>query len=102
VIEGERTREMWMEIGFESSSPGLIYIDARPLKLSINNGEAIEIRLHIDGSVIELIVNERIAWTKRFYYEGAAQDAVLRWEGNDSLESVLYWPLKPISSTRLA
>jgi beta-fructofuranosidase len=102
VIEGDRARKTWMEIGFDPSSPDLIFIDARPLKLSLDKDDAVEIRLHIDGSVIELIVNEHIAWTKRFYYEGAVQDAVLRWEGDDSLPSVISWPLKPISATRLA
>jgi beta-fructofuranosidase len=102
VIGGDRTKERWIEIEFDPSCPGRILIDARPLKLSIGESEAIEIRLHIDGSVIELIVNERIAWTKRFYYEGVVQDAVLRWGGKDSLESVVSWSLKPISATRLA
>ena len=91
-----------MTIEFDSAYPDSILIDARPLKLSLDDGEAIEIRLHIDGSVIELIVNERIAWTKRFYYKGAAQNAILQWEGASSLESVTFWPLQPISATRLA
>jgi beta-fructofuranosidase len=101
-MQGDRSSEAWMEIEFDPSSPDLIFIDARPLKLSRDSGEALEIRLHIDGSVIELIVSERIAWTKRFYYKGAAQNAVLRWEGAGSLESVTSWQLKPISATRLA
>jgi beta-fructofuranosidase len=102
VIEGDRSKVRWIEVEFDPSYPDTILIDARPLKLSLEEREAVEIRLHIDGSVIELIVNERIAWTKRFYYEGAVQDAMLRWEGQDSLESVTSWPLKPISATRLA
>lgn len=102
VIEGDRSRETWMEIEFDPSTPDSISIDARPLKLSRDKGESIEIRLHIDGSVIELIVSERIAWTKRFYYKDAVQNATLRWEGVASLESVTSWPLKPISATRLA
>jgi len=102
VIEGDRSKETWMTIEFDSAYPDSILIDARPLKLSLDDGEAIEIRLHIDGSVIELIVNERIAWTKRFYYKGAAQNAILQWEGASSLESVTFWPLQPISATRLA
>ncbi len=101
VIEGDRSKETWMQIEFDPASSDLISIDARPLKLSRNNGEPIEIRLHIDGSVIELIVNERIAWTRRFYYKGPAQNATLRWEGDDSLDSVTFWPLKPISANRL-
>jgi beta-fructofuranosidase len=102
VIEGERSKDRWMEIEFDPSYPESVFIDARPLKLSIDKDEAVEIRLHIDGSVIEMIVGERIAWTKRFYYDGPAQDAVLRWEGDGSLESVVCWPLKPISANRLA
>jgi beta-fructofuranosidase len=102
VIEGDRSNETWMAIEFDPAYPNSILIDARPLKLSLDNGEAIEIHLHIDGSVIELIVSERIAWTRRFYYKDAVQNAVLQWEGASSLESVTFWPLKPISATRLA
>lgn len=102
VIEGDRSKETWMAIEFDPAHPDSILIDARPLKLSLNNSEAIELHLHMDGSVIELIVSERIAWTKRFYYKGPAQIAVLRWEGTDSLESVVFWTLNPISPTRLA
>jgi beta-fructofuranosidase len=102
VIEGERSKDRWMEIAFDPSYPDSVFIDARPLKLSMGKNEVVEIRLHIDGSVIEMIAGERLAWTKRFYYEGAVQDAVLRWEGDDSLESVVSWQLKPISATRLA
>lgn len=101
VIEGDRSKETWMAIEFDPAYPDSILIDARPLKLSLDNGEAIEIRLHIDGSVVELIVSKRIAWTKRFYYKGAVQNAVLQWEGASSLESVTFWQLKPISATRL-
>ncbi|MEG9436132.1 glycoside hydrolase family 32 protein [Edaphobacter sp. HDX4] len=101
VIEGERSRDRWMELEFDPSYPESVFIDGRPLKLSMGKDEVVEIRLHIDGSVIELIVGERIAWTKRFYYDSPAQDAVLRWEGDGSLESVVSWSLKPISATRL-
>ena len=101
VMGGDRSKETWMTIEYDPSYPDSIFIDARPLKLSLDTREAIDICLHIDGSVIELIVSERIAWTRRFYYKGAAQNAVLQWEGASSLESVACWPLKPISATRL-
>jgi beta-fructofuranosidase len=53
----------------------------------------------VDGSVIELILGERIGYTKRFYYTGAAPDVkVYAGGGTVKMEA---WTIAPISGNRL-
>jgi beta-fructofuranosidase len=62
-------------------------------------------RLHgyVDGSVIELLVNGRIGYTKRFYYtEATAPDiGVDLVHHPDAITSGNVWAIAPISSNRL-
>jgi beta-fructofuranosidase len=56
---------------------------------------------YIDGSVIELIVSERIGYTKRFYYPGTvAPDVEVRASGTGDLK-LNAWKILPISKDRL-
>jgi beta-fructofuranosidase len=59
--------------------------------------------MYIDGSVIEVFINQQIACTKRFYYSGtAAPRTRLRIDGNTaSLAGLSIWQLAPISANRL-
>jgi beta-fructofuranosidase len=53
----------------------------------------------VDGSVIELIVSERIGYTKRFYYpSGIAPDVTVHATGAAQLQG---WKIVPISPDRL-
>jgi beta-fructofuranosidase len=53
----------------------------------------------VDGSVIELIVSERIGCTKRFYYTAsAAPDVLVHVTGGATLNA---WKISPISPNRL-
>ena len=55
---------------------------------------------YVDGSVIELIVGERIGYTKRFYYtEKTAPDVTAWTDGNDAVLKA--WKVAPISKNRL-
>jgi beta-fructofuranosidase len=55
---------------------------------------------YVDGSVIELIVGERIGYTKRFYYtEKTAPDVTAWTNGNDAV--LRAWKVAPISKNRL-
>jgi beta-fructofuranosidase len=101
-IQGDRDEAKWIAIEFDPAHTDEILIDAQPLKLTLAEDEAFEIHLYLDSSVLELIVNGQAAWTKRFYYRGAAQDAVLQWQGKErTLESLTSWQLKAISADRL-
>ena len=55
----------------------------------------------VDGSVIELILSERIGYTKRFYYEGMiAPDVHVRATGKGDV-TMKAWKVKQISNDRL-
>ena len=54
----------------------------------------------VDGSVIELNLSSRIAWTKRFYYPGSvAPDLLIRVKGKHS--GLHAWKVRPISPDRM-
>ena len=58
------------------------------------------LHVFVDGSVIEVILGERIGYTKRFYYsDSTAPDIVVRAEGAST--SLSAWKIKPISTNRL-
>lgn len=99
-VKSARGGQTWLSVGYDPAHPQQILIDYRPLETDAS--EASEFHLHIDSSVIELIVDNRIAWTKRFYYEGASQDAILTWSGDPaSLLAATTWQLQPVSADRL-
>jgi beta-fructofuranosidase len=57
------------------------------------------IHLFVDGSVIELIVSQRIGYTSRFYYSAkAAPDITASVKGNANFTA---WKISPISGNRL-
>jgi len=58
------------------------------------------LHLYVDGSVVELMVSERIGYTKRFYYaQKTAPDVQARVVGTGV--KVNAWKIKPISDNRL-
>lgn len=68
--------------------------------VSLNAGDKPSMDVWVDGSVIEMIVGNRIGYTKRFYYEGpAAPDILIR----SSKPAMQYgaWRIKAISDDRL-
>jgi beta-fructofuranosidase len=59
-----------------------------------------KVHAFIDGSVIELILSERIGYTKRFYYSGVvAPDIAIRASGAGV--TLKAWKISPISTDRL-
>lgn len=93
----------WLRVKYDPAHRDQVFIDGRPIPLSGDESEPLECRLHVDGSVIELVVNQQIAWTKRFYYAGnAPQDLRMKWQGGTTnIAQLSIWPLTPISSDRL-
>lgn len=93
----------WLRIQYHPAHPDQVFIDARPVPVSFGTNEPLECRLHIDGSVIELVVNRQVAWTKRFYYSGSAPQALrMKWQGKTTnIAQLSIWQLSPISSDRL-
>ena len=93
----------WIALKYDPLHPNQIMVDARPLPISLEEGEDLELHFYVDGSVIELFVNQRAAWTKRFYPAGSsAQDLRLSWTGKTAnLHSLSVWQMSPISADRL-
>lgn len=58
------------------------------------------LHLFVDGSVIELIVSERIGYTKRFYYAEATAPDIQLWVHNNNVKMTA-WKVAPISPNRL-
>jgi hypothetical protein len=78
-------------------------LDGQKVSLTRKGDDPLVFHFYIDGSVIELLVNDSIAWTTRFYYPGnSAPDLRVHisegWRGNTKLT---LWQLAPISEDRL-
>jgi beta-fructofuranosidase len=101
-IAGDGESTAWMSVGFDPKHPEQILIDLRPVTLEREPGKPADIHIHMDSSVIELLVDDQVAWTKRFYYAGAQRGATLRYKGTaEGLEEVTVWSMEPISRDRL-
>ncbi|HEX4309066.1 MAG TPA: glycoside hydrolase family 32 protein [Acidobacteriaceae bacterium] len=70
---------------------------------SATAGQPLELRFYIDGSVIELFVNNQVTCTRRFYYPGStAPEIAVSITGNQSdISRLSLWQLNPISKDRL-
>ena len=68
--------------------------------IALQPGDAPTLHAFVDGSVIELILGERIGYTKRFYYtSAAAPDIVVSAHGGPV--KIDAWKIAPISDNRL-
>ncbi|HEV2134598.1 MAG TPA: glycoside hydrolase family 32 protein [Terracidiphilus sp.] len=91
-----------LSLSFDPGHPGQITIDDKSLALESGRTQA-ELSLYIDSSVIELILNGRVAHTKRFYLPGARpRNLRFKWAGTTgAIERLSVWQLTPISRNRL-
>lgn len=95
--------EHWLTLGYAAGGAERITIDGKPIADVFGSENDLDIHVYIDSSLIEVIVNGRMAWTKRFYPSGdRIVDAGLEWRGDtSSIESLTVWQLTPISGNRL-
>jgi beta-fructofuranosidase len=93
----------YLTVSYDPRHPGQVSIDGRPVPVALSDGENVEIHLYIDSSVVEALVNNQVAWTKRFYYEGkTTQDLCIRWIGKTTnIVTLIVWQMSPISADRL-
>lgn len=81
-----------------SPAKHLLNLDEREIVLRPSDSP--QLHIFLDGSVIELIFNDQVAYTKRFYYSQArAPDVLVRLPANGSQFSA--WMIRPISDNRL-
>jgi len=92
----------WLSIGFDPADSGKIRVDDHFIPL-VPDSAAVELKIYVDSSVIELIVNQSAAHTKRFYSAGVQpRNLRLRWSGSTrTIERLSVWPISPISANRL-
>lgn len=91
-----------LSLRFDPASPDRINLDNDTLPLASGNAST-EIRLNIDSSIIEVIVDNRVAHTKRFYLPGnQPRNLRLKWIGSTAIITTLsVWQIAPISRDRL-
>ena len=72
-------------------------------EIPVAAGEGVHLHGYADGSVIELIVNRSVGYTKRFYYsEAIAPNIEIEASGQDDRKvEVGAWTIVPISDNRL-
>lgn len=70
-------------------------------EIVLQPGDLPRLQALVDGSVIELILGERIGYTKRFYYQGATAPDVRAWAYGDGQVKMTAWKIRPISQNRL-
>jgi beta-fructofuranosidase len=93
----------WLRLQYDPSHTSQITVDARPLSVLPGENEDLELHLYVDGSVIEVFVNQQDVWTKRFYSLGSnPQDMRLQWTGTTAnIVGFAVWQMSPISADRL-
>jgi beta-fructofuranosidase len=103
VLSGSaQSAEPWLRLRYDPAHRDRLFIEDHPVAVSLRDSDDLECRFHVDGSVIESLVNRQVAWTKRFYYAGPAQTLRIQWKGKISpVSSLSVWPLSPISDDRL-
>jgi beta-fructofuranosidase len=69
-------------------------------EISLEPDDEPTLHVFVDGSVIELIVSQRIGYTKRFYYTGATAPDVRAWVHQAEVKMTV-WKIAPISNNRL-
>ena len=78
-----------------SGKRGRPIVEQAPLALAA--GEALELRVFIDRSVVEVFANDRQAITRRVFPEGDASDLVALWcrGGRAAFSAIRTWEMMP-------
>ena len=81
-----------------SGRKGRPVVEQAPLALAA--GEALELRVFIDRSVVEVFANDRQAITRRVFPEGEASDLVTLWcrGGRASFSAIRSWEMMPANA----
>jgi len=93
----------FLSIRYSQANPGELVVDQQRMPIHLASGEPLELRLYVDGSVIELFVNNQSTCTKRFYYPGrTAPEITVNITGKPAdITRLSLWQLSPISGDRL-
>jgi beta-fructofuranosidase len=97
------SRVPWLAVRFNPAHSGQLLMDENPLPVELGKTAELDLHFYIDGSVIEVFANNRLAYTKRFYYSGGlAPRASIAVTGKTTdIRELSMWQLSPISGDRL-
>lgn len=92
-----------ISIQSDAAHPGHVLVDGKPIPIHVDRHGQLHLQMYVDGSVIELMVNQQAAYTKRFYYPGpSSPEIALRVEGKTAnIAKLALWQFAPISPNRL-
>jgi len=93
----------YLSIRYSHANPRELVVDQQRIPIDLASGQPLELRMFVDGSVIELFVNGQATSTKRFYYPGpTAPEIAVSITGNaKDVTRLSLWQLAPISPDRL-
>lgn len=103
LYSGLGRADSWLSLRYDPLHLGQISIDGQPFSLTLADREDLNFCLYIDGSVIEVFVNNQVACTKHIYSpDSIAKDIYMQWKGSTSnIVGLSVWQLSPISADRL-
>jgi len=92
-----------ISLRYSHANPGELVVDRQRMPIHLAANEPLQLHFYIDGSVIELFVNNQVTCTKRFYYPGpTAPGIAVSITGKQSdISRLSLWQLTPISKDRL-
>jgi beta-fructofuranosidase len=79
---------------------GALTFNGQQISLTLPPGE-MRLSLYLDGSVVELLVNNRLAHTSRIYDVDQSHAALTLLDRESAIASAKLWQIQPISSNRL-
>ena len=102
LVSSDPQAQPWLIFRYDAANRS-VHLDQRTFTLD-QASQALELHVYVDGSVLEVLVNQKIAYTKRFYHAGSqAPRMFARLSGSpSSLLALTIWTLSPISPNRLA
>ena len=102
-LPGGAMQEPLLEVKYDPARPGEVMVDGKAVPVAGPHMHPLELHIYVDGSVAELMVQGAAAYTKRFYYAGAAApDVRVQVDGPEgTLRGLQMWQLTPISPDRL-
>lgn len=96
-------REPLLKMEYDPARPGQVMADGKAIPVAGAHDQPLAVHIYVDGSVAEVVLQGAAAYTKRFYYAGAAApDVRLKVDGPEgTLQSLSVWQIEPISPDRL-
>jgi beta-fructofuranosidase len=103
LLNAADVQTSFLSIRYSRANPSELVVGQQRLPIHLADGEPLELRFYVDGSVIELFANNQVTSTTRFDYSGAtAPEIAVSITGKPSdITRLSLWQLKPISVDRL-